>query len=81
MDIPLLSYECEVLSKVVKTKPINGVVLFCAGKRPYVQAECRGLNALREACADYLALYGFDDDYKPNHEGRVLEALIDKLHV
>lgn len=34
---------------------------------------------LRDACGDYLLTDGFDEDYKPNAKGKILENLIDKL--
>lgn len=35
---------------------------------------------LRELCSDYLTEVGFDEDYEPNEEGKILETLVDKLY-
>ncbi len=36
---------------------------------------------LRDACGEQLQRVGFDQDYSPTKEGKLLEALIDKLLV
>jgi hypothetical protein len=36
---------------------------------------------VRDALTNEMARRGFDADYKPNHEGLIIEALIDQLFV
>ena len=36
---------------------------------------------LREFISDYLCEIGFDDEYKANKEGIILESLVDKLFI
>lgn len=35
----------------------------------------------RNRCQDRLEVVGFDKDYNPTSQGRILESLIDKLYV
>ena len=56
--------------------------------REKLQAAVRGqlldedtADELRDICADMLLEEGFDEDYRPNEQGRRLEQLIDELHV
>ena len=39
------------------------------------------VDSIRDLCGERLQRVGFDADYAPNPEGRLLEALIDKLLV
>jgi hypothetical protein len=36
-------------------------------------------DELRDRCGEELQLHGFDKEYRPTREGRILESLIDKL--
>ena len=38
-------------------------------------------DSLRDSCTERLDTHGFDKDYLPTPEGRVLEDLIDKLFI
>ena len=35
----------------------------------------------RNRCQDHLEIIGFDKDYHPTGQGRILESLIDKLYI
>jgi hypothetical protein len=35
---------------------------------------------LRDLCGERLQIYGFDENYNPTEEGKILEELIDKLY-
>jgi len=45
----------------------------------YIDAEAA--DQIREMCIDTLDVIAFDENYLPTPEGRILESLIDKLHV
>jgi hypothetical protein len=38
-------------------------------------------DLIRDLCSERLAVKGFDENYAPTNEGRILEDLIDKLFV
>lgn len=38
-------------------------------------------DLIRDYCGDQLQKIGFDENYDPTKEGRILESLIDKLFV
>jgi hypothetical protein len=48
---------------------------------PSLTLEAPEADALREALAVVMAARGFDENYEPNAEGRLIEDLIDDLFV
>ena len=38
-------------------------------------------DELRDMCTERLDTHGFDEDYNPTEEGKILESLIDKLYI
>lgn len=46
-----------------------------------VQISEEDAELIRDLCCEELAVKGFDENYAPTKEGKILEDLIDKLFV
>ncbi|HVV69571.1 MAG TPA: hypothetical protein VHE99_11180 [Gammaproteobacteria bacterium] len=38
-------------------------------------------DEIRDQCGEYLQIVGFDKNYNPTPEGKILEKLIDKFYI
>lgn len=79
MLIRLSAEERNVLERLAG----NGEVRFFSGPHGTYYCEMSEDTSadLSERCQDQLQLTGFDRDGTLTQEGRVLESLIDKLHI
>ena len=50
-------------------------------RQPSLALEVQEAETVRAALTDEMARRGFDADYRPNDEGRVIEVLIDALFI
>ena len=50
-----------------------------AHRRVILQLSCEDVSQLRDCLMTHMDGVGFDEDYSPNEQGRILEALIDRL--
>ena len=79
MKVRLSSAEREQLMRM---RGADGLVFEPTPSGDHVSAIPDDLaDDLRERCADELLTTGFDQDYEPTPEGKVLESLIDKLYI
>lgn len=78
MRVSICPEELRLLESADETKDLIGPFVI---RTPYLALEGAGypLALLREAIGDMLNRIGFDADYKPNAEGRMLEDLINRL--
>jgi hypothetical protein len=65
----------ELLSNLFKEKPTM------SGAKAIVRLDRKTSERLRDLLSEHLAKVGFDRDYVPNDQGRLLEGLIDKFYV
>lgn len=81
----VLNYlEVKLLLKIVEIDSSTNdfLQLLSSNKNGKYQIEATedDLSTLRDQCLDYLLMVGFDKDYEPTEEGKILEELIDKLY-
>ena len=67
-----LPYDLSRIVGAAENSENNGIVILL----PRDASE-----RFREIFTERLAKVGFDDDYKPTSEGKVLEALIDHFYI
>jgi hypothetical protein len=78
MQIRLTDAELELLSRLhLWSVDTSQVVRDVKGIR--TEMSERDADDLRDRLVDQLTASGFDQDYEPTMDGRILEALIDKL--
>ncbi|MBW1617021.1 MAG: hypothetical protein JRJ49_10960 [Deltaproteobacteria bacterium] len=80
MDIKLNMKEAQILKNALSHADYNFVSFDLLGKNKL----CLSINndqadKIRNICAEYLQLIGFDENYAPTEEGKILEVLIDKF--
>lgn len=83
MKIRLMPAEKDALRRVTKRYNWEGNLQLTEHQSGVAVAEINKQDAtdLRELCSDYLTEVGFNRDYEPNEEGKILETLVDKLFV
>jgi hypothetical protein len=77
MRISLNEKEYLVLNKVLNYYKIS--LLYKYSEE--IELEKEVIEFFREMVGNYLSLFGFDESYKANDDGVVLESLIDKLYL
>ncbi len=50
-------------------------------KHLQVEVSLDVADEIRDLCGEQLQLVGFDENYQPTPEGKILESLIDKLFI
>lgn len=77
--------ELEYLERLLShEQSLAGALRFQEGtpdRKPTVLLTRAGAEQLREYLTRALAAIGFDEDYSPNENGKMLEDLIDRFHV
>lgn len=78
MRVAISPEELHLLESEDETKDLIASLVV---RKPSLALEGTGyaLAHLREACGDALNRMGFDENYNPNANGKMLEGLIDKL--
>jgi hypothetical protein len=81
MRIKLSEKEIKLLREAIEKCEIKPTykLLFLETNNYQLEGLEDDLIDLRECCSDYLMLVGFDENYNPTEEGKILEDLIDKL--
>jgi len=79
MEIGITYSELELLLEMLKKSggQIESAIKNSISTRLYL-SEDQAVD-LSELCSEYLLEFGFDENYKTNDKGNVLEGLIDKL--
>jgi hypothetical protein len=79
MQIRFTDAELGLLSRLhLWSVDTSQVIRDAKGAR--IELSEREADDLRERVVDQLTVSGFDQDYEPTADGRILEDLIDKLH-
>jgi|GEM_PF-1671430 len=78
MRVAISPEELHLLESEDETKDLLASLVV---REPSLALKGTGypLAQLREACGDVLNRIGFDENYNPNANGKMLEALIDRL--
>lgn len=79
MRIKLSEREFKIIHEAVSFCKIEIPSEVIAGLVEDISDETA--SVLRDCCEEYLLHIGFDEQYEPNDEGKILETLIDKLYV
>jgi hypothetical protein len=77
--------ELEYLKQLVaREEALTDLLRFqevAPGGKATIQLNIAGAERLRDFLTTQLATVGFDENYSPNEQGRVLEKLIDRFYV
>jgi hypothetical protein len=80
ITIRLSADEFALLTEVLaKDKTLAGTLEFQADRS--IQVLPKNAEHIRDFLTLQLATTGFDQDYAPNEQGRLIESLIDRLYV
>lgn len=84
-DFQLSVDEFDFLSRAAAHEESLASLLKCeedaAGRSVTIMLSRTEAEALRDSLTTLLATIGFDKDYSPNEQGRILERLIDRFYV
>lgn len=78
MKVSISTEQLSLLESADETKTLV-VPLLATDAGLALEGTGLPLAELRSACEDLLIRIGFDADYEPNEDGKLLEDLIDKL--
>lgn len=83
MKVRLTKEEVAALTEAAQASRLEDLIDLEADEKEniYLCVSEDAATELRESCSDLLSTMGFDEDYRPNEKGVVLENLIDKLYV
>jgi len=77
--------EVECLKRLASFhEPFAGLLRFeegSAGRRTTIRLSRAEAEQVRDYLIEQVALTGFDENYNPNKQGRMLEALIDRFYL
>jgi hypothetical protein len=76
MKINFSESEFNVLKKVLNYYKIDPLFV----EKDDIVLDDNVASFFREIIGNYLAIFGFDKDYKATPEGIILEILVDKLY-
>ncbi|MBI2518848.1 MAG: hypothetical protein HYV97_00445 [Bdellovibrio sp.] len=79
MKVKLSKEEVILLQVVAKLHGISNLDIVPMENIFILNVDLENTNKLRDYVSDRLLESGFDIDYNPTSEGKILERLIDKL--
>ena len=82
MRIKLSHEEAEVFKEAVKYEMAGTTPnLFKQNNHFYIEEPKDRIIDFEQSCQEYLLYIGLDKNYNPTHKGKIIERLIDKLHI
>ncbi len=82
MNIKLNMKEAQILKNTLSHSDCDFISFNLVGKdKLYLSINNDQADKIRNICAEYLQLIGFDENYAPTEEGKILEILIDKFFI